>query len=87
MPVALFIYQEIYCRYMCPGECIVHDMGSEFCNNLEKQLHQCHRVDIRITSAGRPQPNGQAESSVRNVKAKIEAFMVEIGIALFYMPQ
>ena len=82
MPVALFLYQEIYCRYLCPGECIVHDMGSEFCNNLENTLHDCFGVDIRITSAGRPQPNGQAESSVRNIKAKMEAFMIEIGISL-----
>ncbi len=56
----------------------MHDMGSEFCNNLANQLHQVHGVDIRITSAGRPQPNGQAESTVRNVKAKMEAFMVEV---------
>ena len=66
---------------MSPGECIVHDMGSEFCNNLQKQLHECFGVDVRITSAGRPQPNGQAESSIRNVKAKLEAFMFDIGNA------
>lgn len=64
---------------MCPGECIVHDMGGEFCNNLAKILHDSFGVSIRITSAGRPQPNGQAESAVRNVKAKMEAFMAEIG--------
>ena len=84
MEVAIFIYQQIYCRWMCPGECIVHDMGSEFCNNLAKTLHDAFGVDIRITSAGRPQPNGQAESTVRNVKAKMEAFMVEIGNLLFH---
>ena len=64
---------------MCPGECIVHDMGGEFCNNFAKILHDSFGVSIRITSAGRPQSNGQAESAVRNVKAKMEAFMAEIG--------
>ena len=62
----------------------MHDMGSEFCNNLAKTLHGSFGVDIRITSAGRPQPNGQAESTVRNIKAKMEAFMVEIGNLLFH---
>ena len=79
MTVAIFIYQQIYCRWMCPGECIIHDMGGEFCNSLAKILHDSFGVNIRITSAGRPQPNGQAESAVRNVKAKMEAFMAEIG--------
>ena len=84
MEVAIFIYQQIYCRWMCPGECIVHNMCSEFWNNLANTLHDAFGVDIRITSAGRPQPNGQAESTVRNVKAKMEAFMVEIGNLLFH---
>ena len=83
MPVALFIYQHIYCRYLCPGECIVHDMGSEFCNKLSQQLHDAHDVEIRITSAGHPQSNGQAESAVKNIKAKMQAFMIEIGDKLF----
>ena len=83
--MTIFIYQEIYCRYMCPGECIVHDMGSEFCNNLQNQLHECYGVDIRITSAGRPQPNGQAESSIRNVNAKLEAFLAEM--CNLFLPQ
>jgi len=84
MPVALFIYQHIYCRYLCPGECIVHDMGSEFCNKLSQQLHDAHDVEIRITSAGHPQSNGQAESAVKNIKAKMQAFMIEIGDKLFF---
>ena len=79
MSVAIFIYQAIYCRYMCPGECIIHDMGSEFCNKLSQQLHECFGVEIRITSAGHPQSNGQAESAVKNVKAKMQAFMIDIG--------
>ena len=78
MLVALFIWQRIYCRYMCPGECIVHDMGSEFCNKLSQQLHDAHGVEIRITSAGHPQSNGQAESVVKNIKAKMRAFMLEL---------
>ena len=54
-------------------------MGSEFCNKLSQQLHDAHDVEIRITSAGHPQSNGQAESAVKNIKSKMQAFMIEIG--------
>ena len=33
-----FLYEHIYCRYMSPGECIVHDNGGEFDGNLMKTL-------------------------------------------------
>ena len=58
----------------------MHDMGSEFCNKLSQQLHvNAYHAEIRITSAGHPQSNGQAESAVKNIKAKMQAFMIEIG--------
>ena len=55
-----FIYENIYCRYACPGECVVFDRGSEFCNKLNRKFHEANGVEIRITSAGRPQSNGIA---------------------------
>ena len=67
MPVALFIYQDIYCRYLAPGECLVHDRG-EFCNKVMKILSSEFNVEIRVTSAGRPQGNGQAEAYVKSLK-------------------
>lgn len=77
MTVAIFIYQSIYCRWLTPGECIVHDRGSEFCNEVSSALHANFGVEIRIISAGRPQGNGQAEAMVKNLKEKMKALMAE----------
>jgi len=30
-------YEHIYCRYLAPGECIVHDHGGEFTSKLQKK--------------------------------------------------
>lgn len=78
MSVAIFIYRHIYCRYLCPGECIVHDRG-EFCNKVMDILSREFNVNIRVTSAGRPQGNGQVEAYVGSLKNKIYALMVEGG--------
>jgi len=78
MSVAVFIYTEIYCRYLAPGECIVQDRG-EFCNTVTKILAEEYNVPIRVISAGRPQGNGQAESKVKSLKNKMYSLMVEGG--------
>ena len=78
MSVAKFIYQQIYCRYLSPGECLVHDRG-EFCNNVMQILNSHHGVNVIVTSAARPQGNGQAESFVGSLKNKMYALMVEGG--------
>ena len=76
MTVAQFIYQHIYCRYLCPGECIIHDRG-ELCNNIAKALAKNFKCEIRVISAGRPQANGQAEAYVKNMKTKMKAIMAD----------
>ena len=76
MTVALFVYQQIYCRYLCPGECIVQDRG-ELCNKIANLLAEKFNCSIRVISAGRPQANGQAEAYVKNVKRKMKALMVD----------
>ena len=63
---------------MCPGECIVYDRG-EFCNSIMEILNKNFKAKIRVTSAGRPQANGQAESKVKSMKTKMYALMVEGG--------
>ena len=65
MTVALFVYQQIYCRYLCPGECIIQDRG-ELCNKVANLLAKKFNCSIRVISAGRPQANGQAEAYVKN---------------------
>ena len=78
MSVATFIYENIYCLYMCPGECLVYDRG-EFCNKIMDILNEKFGVNVRIISAGRPQGNGQAEAFVGSMKNKMYALMVEDG--------
>ena len=77
MSVAIAIYQNIYSRYLAPGECIIHDRGMEFCNEVHNSLHEAFGVDIRIISAGRPRGNGAAEGRVKVIKEKMRALMSE----------
>lgn len=77
MTVAVAIYQQIYCRYLTPGECIVHDRGLEFCNQVAEALHEVFGVNIRVISAGRPRGNGLGENRVKILKEKMRAVMSE----------
>jgi len=77
MTVALFIYQQMFCRWQAPGECLIYDRGGEFCNNVVKTLKTQFGVETRVISAGRPQSNGQVEIYVRQIKDKMRALMSE----------
>ena len=77
--VARFIYIHIFCKYLAPGECIIHDRGNEFCNHTVRALCEDFGVQLRVIKAGRPMANGQAESAVKNVKNKIKALCLENG--------
>ena len=79
MTVATAIYQNIYSRYLAPGECIVHDRGKEFCNEVHNNLHSAFNVNVRIISAFRPRGNGAVESRVKVIKEKMRALMSESG--------
>ena len=72
LAVAEFIYEHIYCRYLAPGECIIHDHGGEFNNNLLRSLAKDFGVDMRLIKAGRPMSNGQGEAAVKLVKQKLK---------------
>ena len=68
MSVAIAIYQNIYCRYLAPGECVIHDRGLEFCNEVHRLLHDCFDVKIRIISAwkwtrGKPRENHERKNA------------------------
>ena len=76
--MATFIYRHIYCRYLCPGECIVYDRG-EFCNKIMDILNREFGAKIRVIAAARPQGNGQAEAFVKSLKNKMYALMVQGG--------
>jgi len=76
MTVSLFLYQNIFCRYQAPGECIIYDRG-EFCNKVTDILNHQYGVETRVISAGRPQANGQVEVYVKQIKEKMRALMSE----------
>ena len=77
MSIAKFLYEDVYCRYLAPGETIIHDRGPEFANNVSTRLHESFNVDIRVTSCGRPQGNGQAEALVKKLKQRMICLMSE----------
>ena len=58
MTVTIVIYQNLFCIYLTPGECVIHDRESEFCNNIMLTLMESFGVEIRMILAGRPQGNG-----------------------------
>ena len=84
MTVALFIYKNIYCRYLCPGECIICDQGSEFKNKVFESLAKDFNVDLRFCSPGHPMSNGLAEANVKTIKNKSKAFMSETSNIMFF---
>ena len=82
MSVATALYQQIYCRYLCPGEAIVHDRGPEFCNQIVRDLQEHFGVNIRVISAGKPRANGSIETGVNLWKSRGRALMAEGGNVL-----
>ena len=73
MTVALFLYQQIFCRYLTPG-CIVYDRG-ELVNKIVETLKSEFKCEARIISAGRLQSNGQAERYVQTLKQRMITLM------------
>ena len=73
------MYESIYCRYLSPGECIIHDRGGEFCNKVIEELASTFNTEIRVIKAGRPMANGQVESAVKNLKNKLRLICLENG--------
>lgn len=85
MSVALFIYRQIYCRYLCPGECIIADAGSEWCNKVNQILSESFGVSFSIARPGNPKSNGLAESAVKTLKNKLRALMSEKSNFIFFI--
>ena len=82
--VAEFLYEHIYCRYLTPGECIIHDVGGEFCSKVMEKLAKSFGVEMRCIKGGRPWANGQGESAIKLVKQKLKMFALENGNSFFF---
>ena len=84
--IALFIYQQIYCRYWCVGECIIHDGARELAvAEVCKILHEEFNTKIHVTLAGRPQLNGQAESYISLYKRKVKNYILEKELGIHFL--
>lgn len=85
MTVACFIYRQIYCRYLCPGECIISDAGSEWCNEVNRILSKTFGVNFVTTRPGNPKSNGLAESAIKTLKNKLKALFSEKSNIYFFL--
>jgi len=76
MTVAFFIYEQLYAKYLCPGECIIEDQGA-LCNKVGNLLAEKFDCSIHVISERKPQGNGQMEAHMKNLKENMEAFMID----------
>ena len=71
--VAKFIHSDIICRHGVPKE-LTSDRGTEFVNNLIKELSRTYHIKYIKTTAYHPQGNGQTErmnQTIKNVLVKL----------------
>ena len=80
--IANFLFKNIYCRYLVPGDCLIHDRDKGLCANINKIMHEGFGTDVNVSSAYRPQANGQAEAYVKKVKTKLIS-MLELNCNCF----
>jgi transposase InsO family protein len=71
--VVKFLHSDIICRHGVPKE-ITSDRGTEFLNDLVRELERTYHIKHIRTTAYHPQGNGQTErtnQTVKNILAKI----------------
>ena len=71
--IAKYIYTEIFCRYLAPSEVLIHDRGTTFGANVVKDLLKHFNCRVNVTTAGRPQANGQVEIMMKTFKERLNA--------------
>jgi len=77
MNIAHFLWKNVYCTYLTPSRCFIHDRDSTLSAKIVKALHEHFETDIRITAAGNKEANGQVERSIRTFKTRINAVLLE----------
>ena len=78
--IAKYIYQQIFCRYLAPSEVLIHDRGNTFCAKVVKDLLEKFNCRVNVTTAGRPQANGQVEIMMKTFKERLNAMQQKNGI-------
>ena len=71
--IAKYIFTEIFCRYLSPSEVLIHDRGGTFCSQVVQHLLKHFNCRVNVTTAGRPQANGQVEIMMKTFKERLNA--------------
>ena len=74
--VAKFIFEEIICRHGCP-KIIQSDQGTEFTNNIIKELTQRFNIQHRFSTSYHPQTNGIVERFNRTLTSALKKYCIE----------
>lgn len=81
--IAMFLWKNIFCRYLTPLECIIHDRDKTLEAKIMKVLFKRFGCKIKITLAGNPQSNGQAEIFHKTIKERINALLMDHSYFFF----
>ena len=68
--ISEFIHERIICQHGLPRQ-ITSDRGTEFCNDLVKELNRTYRIQHIRTTAYHPQGNGLTERMNQTIKNTI----------------
>ena len=75
--IALFLWKNIFCRYLTPLECIIHDRDRTLGAEVMKELFDNFRCKIKVTVAGNPKANGQVEIYMKTIKERVNAIQFD----------
>ena len=75
--IAHFLWEKVYCFLLAPSKCLIHDRDSSLAAEIVKSLHNEFGTDIRVTSAGNKEANGQVERVIKTFKSRMNAVLLE----------
>ena len=78
--IALFLWKNLFCRYLTPLECIIHDRDKTLGGKVMKELFSRFGCEIRVTTAGNPKSNGQVEIFMKTIKERVNAIQYDHSI-------
>ena len=83
--IASFLYHHIYSRYLAPTQVLIYDRDRTFEGDIVKKLNKIFKVKVNITTAGRPEANGQIEVMIKTFKEKLKAKLYEHSKIHFFL--
>jgi len=75
--IATFLWEKVYCFLLAPSRCMIHDRDSSLAAEVVKKLHSEFNTDIRVTSAGNKEANGQVERTIKTFKTRVNAVLLD----------